>query len=113
MEYSKEAFLKLYEPVHESFARFCQARAYGVMEPEDLISETVLKALENFTSLRNPEAFLSYLFTIAIYDYDLTSTNDFMGSVNVEMYHDQNGFPISQKVNGSNVAFEVFYEYFW
>ena len=61
----KEEFLKLYEPVHESFARFCSARAYGLMEAEDLVSESVLKALENFHKLKDSKAFLSFLFSIA------------------------------------------------
>jgi len=54
-------FLILYEPVHESFARFCHAKAYGLMEAEDLISETVLIALEKFDKIKNDEAFLSFL----------------------------------------------------
>jgi len=58
-------FLTLYEPVHESFARFCHARAYGLMEAEDLISETVLCALEKFDKLKNDDAFLGFLFSVA------------------------------------------------
>lgn len=58
-------FLALYEPVHESFARFCHARAYGLMEADDLISETVLCALEKFDKIKNKEAFLSFLFSVA------------------------------------------------
>ncbi len=61
----QKEFLALYEPVHESFARFCHARAYGLMEPEDLIGESVLKALENFNKLRDKKTFLSFMFTIA------------------------------------------------
>lgn len=61
----QQQFLDLYEPVHESFARFCHARAYGLMEPEDLISESVLCALEKFGTLKNNEAFLSFIFSIA------------------------------------------------
>ncbi|MBD81328.1 MAG: hypothetical protein CL840_20595 [Crocinitomicaceae bacterium] len=65
MKRSKQTFLELYEPIHDSFARFCHARAYGVMEPEDLISESVLCALENFHKVKNQEAFLSFMFSIA------------------------------------------------
>lgn len=63
-DYQQE-FLKLYEPYHEAFARFCHARAYGLVEAEDLISESVLVALEKFNSLRDKKAFLSFLFSIA------------------------------------------------
>lgn len=62
--YQKE-FLDLYEPHHEAFARFCHAKAYGLVEAEDLISESVLVALEKFNSLKNKEAFLSFLFSVA------------------------------------------------
>jgi RNA polymerase sigma-70 factor (ECF subfamily) len=65
MKDTQEEFLDLYKSIHESFARFCHARAYGLMDPEDLISESVLKALESFNQLRNKEAFLSFMFSIA------------------------------------------------
>lgn len=65
MKNKQEEFLVLYESIHESFVRFCHARAYGVMEPEDLIAESVLKALESFGKLRSKDAFLSFMFTIA------------------------------------------------
>ncbi len=65
MKEKQKEFLTLYESVHDSFARYCHAKAYGIMEPEDLISESVLKALESFDKLRNKKAFLSFMFTIA------------------------------------------------
>ena len=65
MEKYQTTFLRLYEPVHESFARFCHARAFGLMEAEDLISESILCALEQFHQLKEEKAFLSYLFSIA------------------------------------------------
>lgn len=65
MKVNQETFLKLYEPVHESFARFCHAKAYGLVEAEDLIAETITCALENFHTLKNEKAFLSFLFSIA------------------------------------------------
>ncbi len=65
MKDTQKEFLELYQSIHESFARFCHARAYGLMDPEDLISESVLRALESFDKLRNKEAFLCFMFTIA------------------------------------------------
>lgn len=65
MHYDQKHFLALYEPVHESFARFCHAKAYGLMEAEDLISESIICALEQFHQLREEKAFLSFLFSIA------------------------------------------------
>ncbi len=60
------AFLALYEPVHEKFERFCRARVYGDMDHKDLINETLLKAYEKFDTLKSEQAFLSFLFSIAV-----------------------------------------------
>ena len=62
----QKQFLKLYEPVHERFERFCRARAYGGMDFKDLMNESLLKAYENFHNLRTKEAFLAYLIGISI-----------------------------------------------
>lgn len=59
-------FLALYEPVHSRFERFCRARCYGEMEPEDLINETLLLAYEKLDNLRADAAFLSFLFGISV-----------------------------------------------
>lgn len=62
----QEAFIALYEPVHEQFERFCRARVYGDMEHGDLINETLLACFDKFDTIRNKQAFLSFLFSIAI-----------------------------------------------
>jgi RNA polymerase sigma-70 factor (ECF subfamily) len=59
-------FLKLYEPVHDRFERFCRARVYGEMDYRDLINETLLVAFEKFETLKSNEAFLSFLFGISV-----------------------------------------------
>jgi|TARA_R110000737_G_scaffold161270_1_gene189122 RNA polymerase sigma-70 factor (ECF subfamily) len=59
-------FLKLYEPVHARFERFCRARVYGDMDFKDLMNETLLTAFQKFEDLRAKEAFLSFLFSIAV-----------------------------------------------
>lgn len=62
----QEEFLKLYEPVHERFERFCRARVYGNMDFRDLINETLLLAFEKMDTLRSKDAFLHFLFGISI-----------------------------------------------
>lgn len=62
----QKEFLKLYEPVHERFERFCRARVYGDMEYSDLINETLLRAYQKFDTLNSKEAFLSFLFSISV-----------------------------------------------
>ena len=59
-------FLRLYEPIHDKFERFCRARVYGEMDHQDLMNETLLRAYEKFETLRSEDAFLSFLFSIAV-----------------------------------------------
>jgi RNA polymerase sigma-70 factor (ECF subfamily) len=63
-------FLALLMPVLPKLSRFCQAMCrnkHGLDSDraKDLVSETILKAYEHFDKIREPNAFLSYLFTIA------------------------------------------------
>ncbi len=62
----QQDFLRLYEPVHDQFERFCRARVYGDMEYTDLMNETLLVAYQKFDSLRSDQAFLSFLFGICV-----------------------------------------------
>ncbi len=59
-------FLKLYEPIHNRFERFCRARVFGNMDYKDLINESLLIAFEKFYSLKSEKAFLSFLIGISI-----------------------------------------------
>lgn len=59
-------FLRLYKPVHEDFERFCRVRAYGEMEPSDLVNESLLIAYEKLDRLESDRAFLSFLCGISI-----------------------------------------------
>jgi len=65
MEGKQDKFIELYEQHNEAFGRFCRARAYGIMDASDLMSETLLKAYESFEKLKNPNAFLGYLIGIS------------------------------------------------
>ncbi len=62
----QELFLKLYEPIHDKFERFCRARVYGNMEYGDLINETLLVAFEKLDTLKSKDAFLGFLFGISV-----------------------------------------------
>lgn len=59
-------FLKMYEPVHERFERFCRARVYGDMEYTDLINSTLVAVYENLDALKDKKALLSYLCSVSI-----------------------------------------------
>ena len=60
-----ERFLRLYEPHRDSLWRFVRSMVRSPHEAEDVVSETVLQALEGLHRLRDDQAFVSYLFTIS------------------------------------------------
>jgi RNA polymerase sigma-70 factor (ECF subfamily) len=60
-----DEFLALLEPVHNRLWRFVLSTTRNREQAEDLLSETVLVAFERFHTLRDPKAFVSFLFTIA------------------------------------------------
>ncbi|MEP7217480.1 MAG: RNA polymerase sigma factor [Bacteroidota bacterium] len=62
---TKERFLALLEPVHDRLEGFAFAMTRDTDEGCDLVSETILLALEHFEEIRDPKAFPSYLFSIA------------------------------------------------
>lgn len=57
-------FLRWYQPIHDSFTRYCSSRAYGLMETEDLVQEAVLAALEGFSRLRQKDKLLGFMIGI-------------------------------------------------
>lgn len=61
----QEDFLSLFNPVYDNIWRFCLALSRDRERAEDLLSETLLIAFEKFDSIKNKEAFLSFMFTIA------------------------------------------------
>ena len=60
-----QEFLKWYEPLHEGFTRFCSSRAFGIMDTEDLVQESLLAVLQSFDRVENKEKLLAYLFSVA------------------------------------------------
>jgi len=50
---------------HERFARYCRAHAFYDMPAEDLINETLLVGFKKMDSLKNKDAFLSFLIGIS------------------------------------------------
>jgi RNA polymerase sigma-70 factor (ECF subfamily) len=61
----QKQFMNLYEPLHDRLSRFVYAMVWDREEARDVISDTILAAYESFEKVRNHQAFLSYLFTIA------------------------------------------------
>ena len=64
-DYNKD-FLELYKAYHNRLGRFIGTLVWNREEARDVVSETLLQALENFDKLRSRDAFLHYLFGIAV-----------------------------------------------
>lgn len=58
-------FLSLYKPIHEQFARFCGSHAYGIMDPKDLVQETVLQTMQHFARLKDKNKLLYFMISVA------------------------------------------------
>jgi RNA polymerase sigma-70 factor, ECF subfamily len=58
--------MKLYTPLAGNLFAFCLAKTHNREEAKELVSETILASYENFHTLKNEKAFLSFLFTIAL-----------------------------------------------
>lgn len=57
--------MAVYEPLHARLCRFVQTLIWDQEEARDLVSETTLKAYEQFEQLKDEQALLGYLFAIA------------------------------------------------
>ncbi|MBK8911835.1 MAG: RNA polymerase sigma factor [Chlorobi bacterium] len=61
----QQRFMALLRPLQPNLDRFAYAMARDREEARDIAGETILIAWERFESVRQPQAFLSFLFTIA------------------------------------------------
>lgn len=60
--------------------------------------------------LSNP----SSLYTVALYDYDSTDPNDWMGGISFYPYSSALGFPATRTIDaGGDVAFKLYLTYTW
>ncbi len=60
-----EEFLELFEPLKERLWRYCLTLNFNRETAREVLSQTVYESIANFHKLKNKQAFLSYLFTIA------------------------------------------------
>ena len=61
-----ERFMMLYESVYQELYRFAYYYMGNPQDAEDVVSETVLKAYEKFSTLRNEVSFRSWIFKILV-----------------------------------------------
>ena len=60
-----QEFLQLYRPFHERFTRYCSSNAYGLMEAEDLVQETILATLQKFPGIKDKSKLFAYMIGVA------------------------------------------------
>lgn len=60
-----QEFLTLYTPLHDRFTRYCSSNAYGLMETEDLVQETILCTLQQFERIHDKNKLLWYMIGVA------------------------------------------------
>lgn len=65
-EQDKDAFMILYNSIYKDLYRFVYYSLQNKHDAEDVVSETVLAAYETIGKLKNPEAFKSWIFRIAV-----------------------------------------------
>ena len=61
-----ERFMMLYNTVYQDMYRFAYYYLGNPQDAEDVVSEAVLKAYEKFRTLKNEDAFKSWIFKILI-----------------------------------------------
>lgn len=61
-----DGFIKLYGEIYKDLYKIAYYYMGNRAEAEDAVSDAVLKAYENFSSLKNPEAFKTWIIRILI-----------------------------------------------
>ena len=64
MQRGSEDFIELLKPVYDHALNYCFALAGNETDAQDLLQDSLLKALENFAKLKDETKFKSWLFTI-------------------------------------------------
>jgi RNA polymerase sigma-70 factor, ECF subfamily len=61
----KDEFLRAYKPIHSRFLRYCRSMAYGQMDTQDLVQESVLVALQRWEDIERKTSLLAFLIGTA------------------------------------------------
>lgn len=78
-------FLKLYEPLHSSFTRYCRAISGNNSDAEDLVQDTIVTILTGFEKIKDLSSFKSYLFSVAgNLNQKRSRKKKFRGEINVK-----------------------------
>jgi len=81
MQRGSEDFIELLKPIYSNAISYCIALTRNETEAKDLLQDSLLKALEKFSGLKEDKKFKSWLFTIltrqfyALYQRSLVKKN--------------------------------------
>ncbi len=107
MDKKQADFLKLYEPIHDRFERFCRARVFGDMDFRDILNDSLVIAYEKFETLKSKDAFLSFLFSICV----RVVGNNYQKKRETNVEKNQFIFELSDKSADPQSAADIFYLY--
>jgi len=62
---TKHAFLAAYQPIHQSFSKYCHSKCLGLLSHEDIVQEAVITALTSYDKIKDPAKLLGYLIGTA------------------------------------------------
>lgn len=80
-------FLALYRPVHERLVKYCSSNGYGIIDTDDLVQETVLATMQQFSRIREKEKLLSYMISVANHVvYNALRRKKFNGAYNEKAF---------------------------
>lgn len=107
MDKKQADFLKLYEPIHDRFERFCRARVFGDMDFRDILNDSLVIAYEKFETLKSKDAFLSFLFSICV----RVVGNNYQKKRETNVEKNQFIFELSDKNADPQSAADIYYLY--
>lgn len=59
-----QEFLNWYQPIHESFVRYCSTKAIGWIETQDLVQAAILATLQGFPKIEDKQKLLGYMIGV-------------------------------------------------
>ncbi|MEP7127846.1 MAG: RNA polymerase sigma factor [Chitinophagales bacterium] len=102
-----QEFLTLYKPLHERFTRYCSSNAYGLMETEDLVQDTILATLQHFDRINDKQKLLSYMIGAANNIVkNLLRRQKFKG-----VYDEKTALKLEGRIGNPEIALDIHYLY--
>lgn len=103
----QQDFLNRYKPLHERFARYCSSNAYGLMETEDLLQDSILATLQHYERIRDKNKLLPYMIGVANNIVkNLLRRQKFKAA-----YNEQTALRLESKLATPEVAADIHYLY--